>query len=119
MLIDYLLEEIEAENMDNIWFQQDGATSIAAHVTIDSLRPIFATKKCNLTLLGYYLWRAMKATCQVNHPGTIQELKHEIQAVFAELRSKTIENVFKNWMDQMRYCQVSCRDYLTEIAFRK
>lgn len=42
MLTHYFFEEIE--DMDNIWFQQDGATSNIANATIDLLHPIFKNR---------------------------------------------------------------------------
>lgn len=38
MLIGYFFVEIEAEDLDDIWFQQDGATYHTANTTNDRLR---------------------------------------------------------------------------------
>ncbi|KAL7724213.1 hypothetical protein ACLKA6_010198 [Drosophila palustris] len=47
MLSDWFFEEIEAEDLDDIWFQQDGATCHSAHATIDLLRPMYVRKSNN------------------------------------------------------------------------
>ena len=39
MLNEFLFTKIEAEDIGNIWFQQDGATSRSAEATLDVLRP--------------------------------------------------------------------------------
>ena len=41
MILDYLLPEIEARNLDDIWFQQGGATCDTAAQTMDLLRGHF------------------------------------------------------------------------------
>ena len=60
---------IEEEDIDNIWFQQDGATFHTAEPTLDALRPVFEhriisrradvvwpPRSCDLTPLDNYLW---------------------------------------------------------------
>ena len=78
--------------MDDIWFQQDGATCHTANVTTDLLRTVFENRiiirnsnvnwpprSCDLTPLDYFLWRAVKDKCYANYPETIEALKHEIE----------------------------------------
>ena len=67
MLKEFLFTKIEEEDIDNIWFQQDGKA------TLDILRPAFEDciisrradvvwppRSCDLTPLDYYLWSAVK-----------------------------------------------------------
>ena len=61
----------------------------------------------------------MKDKCYANDPETIQDLKYEIQAAIDDIRPETIENVLKNWVVQMGYCQVSFGGHSTEIVFHK
>ena len=39
MLNEFLFPRIEEDDMDDIWFQQDGATCYTANVILDLLRP--------------------------------------------------------------------------------
>ena len=132
MLTDCFFEEIKAEDLDDIWFQQDGATCHTANATIDLLRPIFGNRiisrngdvtwpprSCDLTPLDYYVWGAVKDKCYANNPETIQDLKDEIQTAIADIRPETIENVLKNWVHRMGYCQVNRGGHLIEIVFHK
>ena len=41
MLNEFLFTKIEEEDIDNIWFQQDGATCHTGEATLDVLRPVF------------------------------------------------------------------------------
>lgn len=132
MLSDFFFEQIEEEDLDDIWFQQDGATCHTANATINVLRPTFQNRiiskngdvnwpprSCDLTPLDYFLWGAVKDKCYANHPETIQDLKHEIQVAIDDIRPETIENVLKNWVDRIGYCQASRGGHLTEIVFHK
>ena len=106
MLSKFFFKQIEEEDLDNIWFQQDGATCHTAKAALNLLRPIFENRiiskrgdvnwlprSCDLTQLDYFLWEAVKDKCYANHPETIQDLKYEIQAAVAAIRHETIEKV--------------------------
>ena len=82
---EFLFTKIEEEqDIGNIWFQQDGATCHTAEATLDVLRPVFKDRNinrradvvwpprsCNLTLLDFYMCRAVKDNCYVDKPETI------------------------------------------------
>ena len=66
MLNEFLITKIEEEDIDNIWFQQDGATFHTAEARLDVLRPVFEDRiisrravgvwpprNCDLTPLDY------------------------------------------------------------------
>ena len=76
ILNEFLFTKIEEEDIDNIWFQQEGATCHTAKATLDVLRPVFDDRiirriavvvlpphSCELTPLDYYLWGAVKDKC--------------------------------------------------------
>ncbi|KYQ50666.1 hypothetical protein ALC60_06473 [Trachymyrmex zeteki] len=130
MLANFLFTEIEDDDTDDIWFQQDGATSHTANVTIDLLRGVFENRiisrnadvnwpprSCDLTPLDYFLWGAVKDKCYANHPETIDALKHEIEVAIHEIQAHTIEKVLQNWVHRMGYCKASRGSHLNEIVF--
>ena len=68
MLNKFLFTRIEAEDIGNIWLQQDGATCHTVEATHDGLHPVFEDRiisrradvvrpprSCDLTALHYYL----------------------------------------------------------------
>ena len=76
MLNEFLFTKIEEEDIDNIWFQQDGATCHTTETTLDAVRPVFEDRiisrrtdvvwpppSCDLITLDYYLWGAAKDKC--------------------------------------------------------
>ena len=131
MLNEFLFTKIEDEDIDNIWFQQDGATCHTAEVTLVVLRPVFKDRiisrraevvwpprSCDLTLLDYYLWGALKDRCYSDKPETIDALKdNNIREAIGEIQLPTIDNVLKNWTDRVGYCMASRGSHLNEIIF--
>ena len=112
MLNEFLFPKIEEDDMDDNWFQQHGATCHTTNVTIDLLRNVFENRiisrnsdvnwpprRYDLTPLDIFLWGAVKDKCYVNHPETIEALKHEIEVTIHGIEAQTIENVLKNWVD--------------------
>ena len=109
MLNKFFFRKIEENDMDDIWFQQDGATWHTANVKIDLLRTVFENRmnswntdvnwpplSCDLTSLYYFMWRAVKDKCYANYPETIEALKHEIEVTIHRIEAQTIEDVLKN-----------------------
>ena len=47
MLDEFLFPKIEEDDMDEIWFQQDGATCHTANIIIDLLRTVFENRIIN------------------------------------------------------------------------
>ena len=114
MLNEFLFSKIEENEMDDIWFQQDGASCHTANVTINLMRTVFENqiisrnsdvnwppRSCDLTPLDYFLWGAVSDKCYANHPETIEALKHEIKVAIHGTEAQTIENVLKklSWLN--------------------
>ena len=59
-------------------------------------------RSCDLTPLDYFVWGAVKDKCYANHPEMIEALKHEIEV--HGTKGQTVENILKNWVDRMGYC---------------
>ena len=125
-----MLFTIEEEDINNIWFQQDGATCHTAEATHDVLRPVFEDhiisrradvvwppRSCDLTPLDYYLWRAVKDKCYAEKPEIINALKDNIREAIGERQLHTIDNVLKNWIVRVGYCMACRGSHLNEIIF--
>ena len=66
---------------------------------------------------NYFLWGAVKDKCYGNHPEMIETLKLEIEVAIHVIEAQTIENVLKNWVDQMGYCKASRGSHLNDVVF--
>ena len=82
--------------------------------TFDVLRPVFEdrnisrranvvwpSRSCDLILLEYYLWGAVKDMCYADKPETIKALNDNIRDGIGEIQLHTIDNVLKNWTDRV------------------
>ena len=109
ILNEFLFTIIEEEDIGNIWFQQDGATSKTAEATLDGLRNVLEDRIisrradvvsppriCDLTPLDYYLRGAVKDKCYADKPEIVEDLKDNIQEAIDEIQLHTINNVLKN-----------------------
>ena len=130
MLNEFLFTNIEEEDIGNIWFQQDGATSHTAEATFEVLRPVFEDRinsrradvvwplrNCDLIPLYYYLWGASKDKCYADKPETTDALKYNIRETIGEIQLHTIDNVLRNWTDRVDYYMASRGSNLNEIIF--
>ena len=76
-----------------------------------------AASELNLTLLGYYLWGAVKDRCYADKLEAIDALKDNIREAIGEIQLQTIDNMFKNWTDRVGNCMASRGIHLNEIIF--
>ena len=126
MLKEFLFTKIEEEDINNIWFQQDGATLHTAEAILDVLRPIFENRiisrradivwpprSYDLTSLDYYLWSAVKDNCYADKPETIDNIRDAM----GEIQLHTTDNVLKNWTVHVGYCMTRRGSHLNEIIF--
>ena len=106
MLNEFIFTHIKEEDIGNIRFQQYGSTCHTAEATLDVLRPVFddriisrradviqPPRSCDLTLLDYYLWGAVKDKCYADKLDTIDALKDNIREATGEIQRHTIDNV--------------------------
>ena len=117
----FLMPEIEARNLHDIWFQQDGAICHTARETMDLLRSRFSKqfisrlgpvdwppRSCDITPLDFYLWRHVKSKCFVDKPTNIEALDVNITEVISEILTEVLERVSQNWFLRMDELTRSC-----------
>ena len=101
-----------------------------AEAKLNVLRPVFEDRIisrradvvwpprcCDLTLLDYYLWAAVKDNCYTGKPETIDALKDNIREAIDEIQLHIIDNVLKNWNDRVGNCMASRGSHLNEVIF--
>ncbi|GFW84248.1 uncharacterized protein TNCV_4879111 [Trichonephila clavipes] len=81
MITDFFIPELNNHDVQELWFQQDGATCHTARATIDLLKDTFGERlisslgpvnwpprSCDLTLLDYFLWGYVNHWCmRISH----------------------------------------------------
>ncbi|GFU43671.1 putative DD41D transposase [Trichonephila clavipes] len=81
MITNFFLPELNNHDIQELWFQQDGATCHTARVTIDLLKNTFGDRlisrfgpvnwpqrSCDLTPLDYFLWGYVKSLVYADTP---------------------------------------------------
>ena len=98
---------------------------IFATSTIELLRQTFdgllisdvnwSPRSSDWTPLDYFLWGVVKEKCYVDKPETIAILEANIHDAIAKIRPLTLENIYENSSDGLRYCEDSGYSHLNEI----
>ena len=125
-----LWTELEDMDVDDVYFQQDGATCYTSSETISLLREKFPGRvisrngdynwppiSCDLTHLDFFLWGYVKDKVFSDAPQLIQELKEKIRAVIDEIEPQMCENIVENFMKRAWSCKRSREGHMNDIVF--
>ena len=101
MLNEFLCPKIEEDDIDDIWFQQDGATCHTANVTINFLRTVFENRiisrnpdidwppwNCDLTLLDYFLGEPLRVSAKLTIQRWLRPWNAKWKLTFMGLKPK-------------------------------
>ncbi|GFW84735.1 transposable element Tc3 transposase [Trichonephila clavipes] len=141
MITNFFFPELNNHDVQELWFQQDGATCHTAHATIDLLKDMFGDRlisrfgpvnwpprSCDLTPLDYFLWGYVKSLVYVDKPQTLDHLEDNIRRVIADIRPQMLEKVIvnwtnwtkdiENWTSSLDYIRASHGNPMPEIIFK-
>ncbi|GFW69891.1 uncharacterized protein LOC103524116 [Trichonephila clavipes] len=131
MITNFFISELNNHDVQELWFQQDGATCHIARATIDLLKdtlgdrlisrlvPVnWPPRSCDLTPLDYFLWGYVKSLVYANKPQTLDHLEDNIRRVIADIRPQMLEKVIENWTSRLDYIRASRGSPMLEIIFK-
>ncbi|GFX08780.1 DUF4817 domain-containing protein [Trichonephila clavipes] len=131
MITNFFIPELNNHDVQELWFQQDGATCHTARATIDVLKDTFgdrlisrfgpvnwAQRSCDLTPLDYFLWGYVKSLVYADKPQTLDHLEDNIHRVIADIRPQMLEKVIENWTSRLDYIRASRGSPMPEIIFK-
>ncbi|GFW23693.1 uncharacterized protein TNCV_2032361 [Trichonephila clavipes] len=131
MITNFFIPELNNHDVQELWFQQDGATCHTACATIDLLKDLFGERlisrfgpvnwpprSCDLTPLDYFLWGYVKSLDYADKPQTLVHLEDNIRRVIADIRSQMLEKVIENWTSRLDYIRASRGSHMPEIIFK-
>ncbi|GFY11210.1 uncharacterized protein TNCV_4471961 [Trichonephila clavipes] len=120
MITNFFIPELNNHDVQELWFQQDGATCHTARATIDLLKDTFGDRlislfgpvnwpssSCDLTPLDYFLWNYVKSLVYADKPTTAQPFEDNIRRVIADIRPQMLEKVIENWTSRLDYIRAS------------
>ncbi|GFT18326.1 putative DD41D transposase [Trichonephila clavipes] len=104
MITNFFIPELTNHDVQELWFQQDGATCHTARATIDLLKdtlgdrlisrfgPVnWPPRSCDLTPLDYFLLGYVKSLVYADKPQTLDNLEDNIRRVIADIRPQMLE----------------------------
>ncbi|GFY18101.1 putative DD41D transposase, partial [Trichonephila clavipes] len=110
------IPELNNYDVQELWFQQDGATCHTTRATINLLKdtlgdrlisrfgPVnWPPRSCDLTPLDYFLWGYVKSLVYADKPETLDHLEDNIRRVIANIRPQMLEKVIENWTSRLDY----------------
>ncbi|GFU99034.1 DUF4817 domain-containing protein [Trichonephila clavipes] len=122
MITNFFIPELNNHDVQELWFQQVGATCHTARATIDLLKDTFGDhlisrfgpvnwppRSCDLTPLDYFLWDYVKSLVYADKPQTLDHLEDNIRRV---------EKVIENWTSRLDYIRASRGSPMPEIIFK-
>ncbi|GFX94868.1 uncharacterized protein TNCV_2379411 [Trichonephila clavipes] len=131
MITNFFIPELNNHDVQELWFQQDGATCHTARATIDLLKdtlgdrlisrfgPVnWPPRSCDLTPLDYFLWGYQKSLVYADKPQTLDYLEDNIRRVIADIRPQMLEKVIENWTSRLDYIRASRGSPMPEIIFK-
>ncbi|GFX76815.1 transposable element Tc3 transposase [Trichonephila clavipes] len=131
MITNFFIPELNNHDVQELWFQQDGATCHTARAIIDLLKDTFGDRvisrfgpvnwpprSCDLTPLDYFLWGYVKSLVYVDKPQTLDHLEDNIRRVIADIWPQTLEKVIENWTSRLDYIRANRGSHMLEIIFK-
>ncbi|GFU66354.1 transposable element Tc3 transposase [Trichonephila clavipes] len=131
VIANFFIPELNNPDVQEVWFQQDGATCHTARATIDLLKdtlgdrlisrfgPVnWPPRSCDLTPLDYFLWGYVKSLVYVDKPQTLDHLEDNIRRVIADIRPQMLEKVIENWTSRLDYIRASRGSHMPEVIFK-
>ncbi|GFV06654.1 putative transposable element [Trichonephila clavipes] len=132
MITNFFIPELNNHDVQELWFQQDGAIDCGtARATIDLLKGTFGDRlisrfgpmnwpprSCDLTPLDYFLCGYVKSLVYVDKPQTLDHLEDNIRHVIADIRLQMLEKVIENWTSRLDYIRASRVSPMPEIILK-
>ncbi|GFV02442.1 uncharacterized protein TNCV_1023701 [Trichonephila clavipes] len=127
----FFIPELNNHDVQELWFEQDGATCHTALATIYLLKdtlgdrlisrfgPVnWPPRSCDLTPLDNFLWGYAKSLVYADKPQTLDHSEDNIRRVIADIRPQMLEKVIENWTSRLNYIRASRGSPMLETIFR-
>ena len=117
-------------DLNNLWFQQDGATCHTLRNTVNLLKEKFegfiisqngdinyTPRSPDLTSLDYSLWSYVKSLVYADKLRRVTHFKNNITGIIREIEPRLCEKVTENWVTRTHTTERSCDSHLNDIVF--
>lgn len=131
MIQEFFVPALNAMNLENVWFQQDGATAHTARASMAIVRQHFPgrlismmgdlhwpARSPDLAPCDYFLWGYLKSLVYNNRPRTLVDLKNNIRDAVANIPVQMLERVVRNFRIRLAQCLENNGRHLPDIIFK-
>ncbi|GFX42007.1 DUF4817 domain-containing protein [Trichonephila clavipes] len=131
MITNFFIPELNNHDVQELWFQQDGATCHTARATIDLLKDTFGDRlisrfgpvnwpprSCDLTPLDYFLWSYVKSLVYGISHKRLTIWEDNICRVIAHIRPQMLEKCHRKLTSSLDYIRASRGSPMPEIIFK-
>lgn len=131
MLEHFLRPKKEEVGVENVWFQQDGATAHTSRRSMDILRKMFPgrlvslrgdlgwpPRSPDLTPCDFFLWGYLKAKVFQHRPRTLLALRREIARAIEEIPVEMLVKVMESYRERLNQCIRSQGRHLSDVLFK-
>jgi hypothetical protein len=133
MIESFFAPELRKRGIDiqNVWFQQDGATAHTAAASMTVLRTLFPhriisrfgdlawpPRSPDLSTCDFFLWGYLKARVYQTKPRTLDELKDSIRREVEVISEEMLARVVTNFTERLALCVEQNGRHLSDVIFR-
>ena len=131
MLQDFFLPKLNEMGLDDVWFQQDGATAHTSRASMVFLNETFPghvislrgdlqwpARSPDLAPCDYFLWGHLKSIVYRDRPNNLNHLKNNIRAAVANIPIEMLERVYTNFRKRLTQCIDNNGHHLPDILFK-
>ncbi|GFU46609.1 uncharacterized protein TNCV_1546281 [Trichonephila clavipes] len=131
MITNFFISELNNHDVQELWFQQDGATCHTALATIDLLNDTFGDRlisrfgpvnwpprSCDLTPLDYFLWGYVKSLVYVDKPQTLDHLEDKHSPCYFRYTATNVGKSHRKLTPRLDYFRASRGSPMPEITFK-
>lgn len=126
------LNNLNDNQRENLWFQQDGATSHTTRRALNLLQEMFPNKVVSLrgdigwpprspdlSPCDYFLWGYLKSRVFTHRPRTLEELRAAIRQEIAAIPQDMIRRVMTRFRENLQQCINNNGRHLRDIIFKQ
>lgn len=131
MIQNFFAPALAELNVQNAWFQQDGATAHTSRASLQLLREMFPgrlislrgdiswpARSPDLTSCDFFLWGYLKAQVFKHRPTTVRQLKEAIRLEIRRIPQEMLARVMQNFRNRLRQCCDNGGQHLADILFK-
>ncbi|GFV03596.1 putative DD41D transposase [Trichonephila clavipes] len=131
MITMFFIPELNNHDVQELWFQQDGATCHTDRATIDLLKYTFGDRlisrfgpvnwpprSCEFNTARLFFVSYVKSLVYADKLQTLEHLEDNIRRVIADIRPQMLEKVIENWTSRLDYIRASRGSPMPEIIFK-